>query len=367
MPAKTLPADFFSKYGDQIALALRQTQSEPAKPKGFVNLPAGVTGIAQVVECYFGTREKEDGGGGDFWRCAAKVVAPLYHGANGSQIPIAGLITSAVVNIDPNNVATSFGEIQNYLKLLAGDKALAGLPREVEKMGPFLAALSDAIAKKGPYTRFSTRLGKPTPQYPQPRVWEDWQGSAGLEGYKPAQAQAAAPTAPVDPKASGLDATNPAVKPESPKQPAKPAAQKPVSPPPPPVQVAEPEDDVLALIDKAKNQDGGAYDKLMALAIAKGHTEEEFGAADWPDIESWFAEESPADEKGATGKVPELKDVVKFSPPDSKNPAKRGKEIDATVTGVDPTAQTMSLQSLTNKKLKWENVSWTDPNVNYEV
>lgn len=360
MPAKQLPADFFSKYGDQIALAIRQTAAEPAKPQGLVNLPAGVTGIAQVFECYFG--EGKDGKG-DFWRCGAKVVVPLYHGMNGSQLPIAGLVTSAVVQINPNDVGASYAHIGNYLKLLAGDKVLAGMPKEAEKVGPFLAALSDAIAKKGPYTRFSTRLGKPTPEYPTARVWEDWQGSAGLEGYKPATAQA--PTAPAS--ASGLDATNPAVKPTAPAKPASPKPVSPPPPPPPPVQVAEPEEDVLALIDKAKNQDGGAYDRLMALAIAKGKTEDEFQGADWPDIESWFAEESPDSGTFApAGKVPEVKDVVKFSPPDPKNTGKRTKEVDATVTAVDPTAHTVSLQSLVGKK-KWDGIAWSDPNLKFDV
>jgi len=205
-----------AKYGAKAAAAASKAAKAPVRQRGG-RLPPGIqSGIARLTECYLGvydrkTNQKQlDGStaaGELYLRMVGAVVEPKAVSHNGSSIPVEGLQTSQVIPICGNGVSFRGGaldfdacvqEASNELRLIGG---------EGFSTADFDAAVK-ALANAKPYFRFSTTesAGKginPATKKPyEPRTWENWLGSKGLENWKPtAAADAVQEEVPADEEA----------------------------------------------------------------------------------------------------------------------------------------------------------------------
>ena len=201
MPAQRQKSELFAKYGTKLDSAVRKHATDETD-YGFQRLPPGINGgIAQLTVCGFKKYEansnmkRADGqsaAGEFFFRAAGVVVEPQEVLHEGRAVRVVGLQTSIMepccdTRKSDGTVVTQEEHIANILnelrKLGADTRAATGADMEV---------LAELLQETAPYFKFSTSAGTPTPQYPNPRTWENWHGVRGLEGYTPPDATAGA-------------------------------------------------------------------------------------------------------------------------------------------------------------------------------
>lgn len=336
MPAQKKTSKF-DKFGS-FRSVMDKYSKDPIS-YGIVKLPPGITnGVAVLTECYV----KENKDGVPFWRAAATIESPNVHvvPGTGEQMTVRGLTTQVVVYTGntPEEHAEAGKRIQEEMRKLAGDDFLA------ENDGLTVEELSDLLAKWDPPIRFrfSTSLGKPqidpktgkpkvdpsTGKPYEPRVWENWHGTRGLNAPDPHEAAAAF-----------QDGTG--------------------GPPVVPPSKAAQTDDVDLLIHRALTLGEEAALKILErMALANGWSSSEFLEA--PDEmtktmattkKSDVADE-PAERKPVVG------ETVLYGPP---NPRKKGtflSPIDCDVLNVDEKNKTATLRPLTDTKKEFADVPW---------
>lgn len=371
MPGKVGQSKLMAKYGAKLQQAVLAHKDDPID-YGFRRLPGGLQGVAQLTKCEFGEVEQgKDKAGQIYWRAEGVVVEcnkPEYVGDSTSIIRTLDEYQTSGAGRNPARTV-SFEEnvawVQNQLKMLAGEGAVVD---DLEQMCEQLVAAA-------PYFKFSTTSAPVTPQNPDPRVFENWHGSKGLESYVPNggsthnDATASAPVETVHGPASGNGrTTNKAAAAPSPAKPAtaaKPtttarAPTKPAAKPAPAPKAPEPEpeveysdsEDIDSLMERAKADppDAEACAKLTAMAIEAGHDAETVQALDsWDDVRALIEEPAEAEGEAAEGDSGwEIGGIYGFKAPDPRT-KRPGKKIEVELLEFDAAKDTAKVRSPATK------------------
>lgn len=350
MPAQHGKSPILAKYGAK----LQEAVAKHAKDKtdyGFQRLPGGIIGgVAKLTECGFAqykpgsnmkTAEGKSAVGEWYWFARGVVVEPNSVTNKDGTIPVRGLQTGIMEPLcatkNAKNEVTTTEEhvatILNEMRKLAGE--------DFVDEGTPLESLCEQLAAAGIYFRFSTSQADPTPQYPNPRVFENWNGAKGMGDYVPPS------------EVSVHDATAPSANGAAHAPEAKAAA-------------VDDEPDLDALADAASNQYQEAIDKLSELGRAAGLSDADMEAADTfaavvemiraagevatgSDEEGASATDEPADPvKGEVWKYQPLDPKTKkpLTDPKTKKPRKA---VEVEVVAVDAKTRTCTVKDLTTK------------------
>ncbi len=341
---------------------------------GIIRIPGGISGgIAQLVEARFGEFQKGNNKGKPFLflmgvaKFPKSVNGSIVRGCQTSQtIPICETTTQAGEKTsEDENIET----MMNHLRMLGGEEFTQNA-KTIADVEELVKELKEAK----PYFRFSTELGKTTPQYPTPRVWERWHGSKGLEDWTDEDG------GPVDETAQTAESPAPSVNGSPPKKSpptkattvsassgegkkdlkasAKAAEESP----------ADPEfNDVDSLAERADGGDEEAAADLAEAAANAGISDEDVAAT------KTFAELAELI-KGNTGEAtterdeevleeteeieqsgPSVGDEVSYRPLD-KATKKPGKVVKCEIEEIDEENGTLTLKSKTKPPVRYKGV-----------
>ncbi len=342
----------FAKYGSKLDAAVKGHAADPIE-YGNMRVPPGITaGIAKLVECKFDTVAPGKTNAGEwYFRAAGVIVEPKSVMVNGQEVTCEGLQTSIMEMVcqtttqagKVTTVDEHVANILNEMKKLGGAQFVEGAG------GAELESLAAALKEAGPYFKFSTSQGKATKEFPEPRIWENWYGSKGLENYTPPEdsgvednsaaaddSEQADDTQVFDETAGDLDSQ---------------------------AELADGDDEETAV---------PAREAITAAAVAAGWTEAQVEGypSNWTDLVAALkGGEGPpeAEEEAAEPEDEGIKegDVYKYQPIDPKtkkgmiNPkTKKAVKVECEVKKVDKKKETVDLLNLDDKKTKYANVPW---------
>lgn len=160
-----------TKVGSKVTTTHEEHKTDEADYGSAGELPEGIEGgIARLVDCKFDTYKSGNNEGEYFFYAAAIVQSPKEH--NG--IRIEGLRTSIMEPLceTPGRRRESLED--HYLWVLNELKKL-GLDME-DVSTEELETIVGVLKEEGPYIRFRTWKGKPTKEFPDPRVNHEWKG-----------------------------------------------------------------------------------------------------------------------------------------------------------------------------------------------
>lgn len=185
-------SSLFAKIENKLKSAVKKHAGDETN-YGRIQIPAGIqNGVAKLTKCYFDKYKTGDYTGEPFFRCEAVVVKPTMLG----DLKVAGLTTSImpIPVCDTKNgkgevvgVSDHVKDILNEMRKLGADTT--GI-EDADDMGAALEALAETIQEEGPHFRFSTsrKDGRVDPKTKVKRpdgVWENWNGTKGLENFDP--------------------------------------------------------------------------------------------------------------------------------------------------------------------------------------
>ena len=359
MPMQTKKSGLFAKYGNKLDTAVQKHAADETN-YGIQPLPPGITnGVAKLVECKFDTYKSGNNVGEYYFRAAGVVLEPEEVSlANGTTQKVAGLQTSIMIPVcdtknqkgEVTHQEEHIDRILNEMRKLAGDEFTQGAS------GADLEDLATSLKEAAPYFRFRTSQSPATTQFPNPRIWENWDGAKGLESYEP-------------PEGGGVEDNSEPVTTETPAGEFNEfQGQEPESEPDP----VEPEDlDALAV--SAKEDDEGAITRLGEIAEEVGiPTEAVEKAPSWEAVISLIrkardkaaapatkgkAKAEPAPEPTAEWK-PDKGDVYFYKPldPKTKKPVKKAIEVE--VKSVDLRFKTVTALNSDDRKTLYKDVAW---------
>lgn len=343
-----------SKYGKAADAAIK-AHANDTTTYGLIRLPAGIpNGIAQVSKCYFKeygkdtnmkTADGRSAAGEYFFYVEGTVRSPKSVATPDGVVPVEGLTTSQVIPFFDTKGANGevvpqekhIATIMNIMRQLAGEEYTRDASVDDFEM------LAKGIEEAAPYFRFSTtpriaqRDGQGVKKGDITGVWENWHGSKGLENWAPEEAPAF--NERPAPSANGHAATKaPAPKAPEPEQ-----------------TLSEMLDELMGLVEADGEIGDSARERLVALAVEAGHSEEAAKNAD-----SWDEVRKMIEGAGETQvEVPEKGKTCKYTPPGKDAKKKPYTERDCKIVSVDEENQTVTLKDLTNKA-EYKGVSWND-------
>lgn len=418
MPAQAAKSPFDFKK------ALKTHAADPTDyGQDFESLPGGISGgVARLTTLTTGVYKTGDNKGKRFFRAAGVVISPKTHvevirtwedlgqgkgrvkNAGTREVVCEGKQTSIMVPLcdlpaksdgTVRDTDYQIGVMMNELRKLGGDECTAHLAEAADPEAELEALFQSLVSADPPiYFKFGTRSSDPTAQYPDPRVWESWYGSRGMEGYVPDQAPAVrdaspppsrnghAPAQQAQPSTPAARQTPPAQRPAAaaPARPAAPARK----PAPPPVQEPEETEDLYALAERADDNDTEAQRRLEDLAreagadaaaikaaenwravadLASGTTPDA-AAEDQPE-EAPAEDEAPANDDPWADNPPKKEDIYAYTVRDAKGQpikdkktGKAARPVEAEVTAVNAKARTVDLKDLADAKKTYKGVPW---------
>lgn len=161
-----------------------------------VDLPGGIQqGRAKLSAAKIDKHEKGDNQGKQYLYLAGTVVAPaqalkitrrleggkIVQVGDPEMMDILGLRTSQFIPL----YETANKTVEENVARALNELRKLGLETKHFKHEDEISAALPALVKAGPYFKFNTSESDPTEQYPDPRVWENWLGTQGLENYQP--------------------------------------------------------------------------------------------------------------------------------------------------------------------------------------
>lgn len=352
------------RFGARLDKAAAAANEKPVT-YGNARLPGGITnGVAKLTVVEMGEikAEAKKNAGDPYIRFAGVVVSPASVVVDGVDVPVAGLQTSIMETL--GDTETNAGKQVSFEEHVANAcnemKKLAGAEFDTADFEAAVANLGEAAGDPDNpiYFRFSTSKGKSTPEYPEPRVFENWYGAKGLENYSPPDATAGAtqddtdkapPTRTVPPKAA------PAANGKAPAAAAGKAAPVKVPPKPEP----DPNPDGAADVDVDQllaDANAGNAEGLQEAAIAAGFDKDVVDAADsWDIVADMIRNGVPeeADAPAADTANPQVENVFYYKPKGAK------KAIECEVTAVNAKKKTVTLKNLTDGKTEYKDVPFT--------
>lgn len=374
MPAQKGKSGFLAKHGDRMRKAFDAHKGDETEYSNFGDLPAGVEGVAQLVECRL-TQVKEGKRNAGEWLfyAAGAVKQPAeFEGQRlfGRRTSITCPLYDTPDRQGRKTLEEHLAWVTNELRKLGVDTA----EMDVEELPDTLVAVKEAA----PHFRFRTWKGDKQTQGrykdQEPRVQHFWEGIVDWteddEAGMPSQAQDNT-RAPGTPKAAAAVrvATTPrtAASPVNGKGTAGEGKVKPTEKEEPP---EGPEfGDLDSLAEAADGGDDGAVEKLTQLALDAGVTQEQIDEADnWSSVVELIGgagEESEAPEETATEEVteeedgtPKVEQVFSYRPVDPTTKKKAAKAIQVEVTAVNTEKKTCDVKSLSDRKKGWRGVKW---------
>lgn len=375
MPVQKGRSELFARYGQKLVKAVA-AHAEDEVDYGFERLPPGITnGVAKLIKCEFGKVAPDKQNAGEFYfRAEGMVIEPREVTTPSGPVQVVGKRTSIFRMVCDTKAQNG--------KVTTMDENVAWISNEMKKLGAKsvddLEATAEALVEAGPYFHFSTSQSAPTPQFPNPRIWENWNGSKDLQDYVPPDEEAFEDdTVPGDngqaPSAHRGKHTpfNEFAKPEKVKV-GQAKSKKTAQP-------NEDDEDLDALAEAATDDDEGqeARDQLIKLAGELGISEKKVEKAqDWDEVvemiqharaesvnetdEEGDTDAEESDEEG-TDWAPAVEEVYPYRPidPKTKKPVKRA--VDCEVVAVNEKARTVTLKSLDNPKAPpYKNISWDE-------
>ncbi len=324
-----------------------------------IDLPAGINrGVAKLVTGRIGQFKSGQNEGQDFVYLGGVIVSPetvmsskrIFSGGKVQNLPpeemvVKGQQTGMTIPLcdtlkgDGETVTldTHIKELLNELRKLGGEECTS----EGLKTNEDLEALMTSLIEANIYFRFSTSGSKPTEQYPDEKVWENWFGSKDMEDYEEDEDE------DVNDNTGG---ENEDIPPKKTKK-----AKKKV-----PVSKAddgdEPDEiDFIALGKEAKEGDEAAMIELGEAAKALDIDPETIDS--WVGVaEAIIAASSPGDGNGDDDDddeaPPKRGEVWRFKPP------KKRKFATCEVTAVFSGKQTCNLKNLDDPTKTYKAVSW---------
>lgn len=386
MPAQQGQSVFGAKYGNRAKAAAKKSAANPVD-YGFQRLPAGITkGIARLTDIGFKAVESGKQMAGELYFYAVGFAeSPKEVIYNGNPVRVRGgqtrlfrmMCDTKKADGTPVPLEDNISWAQNEMK------KLGGADFDVSDMDAAVANLRAACNDKDNplYFFFSTSEGKqqvdpktggpkldPKTKKPYPiRVWENWEGSLGLEDYRPGangggmgdeSGGAAAPSA--NGTAAGEDHSD--ANPEGIGEDASDGDQEDL--------------DALAVAaGDTENEEAGeaARARLEAIALEFGIEQETVtNSQSWDEVVTLIREaqgnaegdESAEDGEGE-GEEPSPYEPAKgdtvvysFTFKDAKSKKNVTKEIQAQVTAVNKGKRLVDLKNNADKKTVYKGVSW---------
>lgn len=358
----------------KLGACLNKSISAHAKDEtdyGIIRIPPGINGgVARLQEARFGTYKTGNNKDKPFLYLMGVAIEPRevngmrVFGCQTSQtLPICETKTQkGDVTSEDENIET----MMNHLRLLGGPEftAEAKTVSDVEE-------LVKELAEAKPYFRFSTSQGAATKEYPNPRTWENWHGSKGLEDYKEPDdgggtdddsEEVEETAAASNGKVSSEAGKGPKKVPVPGKKDLKGKAAK--------VEEAPEDPEFNDLDSLAERADGGDTDAAAELAeqAANAGIDDEVvtNAESWGDIVALIKGESGEETEGeevveeeevieeeASG--PSVGDVVTYKPLD-KATKKPGKAVKCEIVEVDGEAGKVTIKSKTKPPVTYKGV-----------
>lgn len=336
MPSKTTTSGLAARLGNKLTEAHNKHKDDPIKADGGERLPDGIEmGVAELDKIGFGIFKDGDNKGKDYFMASAVVRLPKIH--NGMDIEGLQTRLGPIPLCDtPNSQGKKktfddhYNDMLQVLKKLGVDTTAIG-PGDLEST---VAALQQMADEGEIHFRFRTWKGKPTAEFPNPRVNEVWGKRCDGQSEDPAAATQD------DTGGTGGDEA-----------------------------VATASDngtDLDALADRADNKkDGAAANQLDTLAKEAGLNQKTIdGAASWAEVVTLIREasggeeteeEEPAEEEEEAEEVwsPEVGTVYKWRDPKAK------KHIEVVCKVVDEDKQTVDVVDNSNKKRAIKGIKWS--------
>lgn len=340
MPAQTGKSSVLNKLAGKINPAAKEHAHDEID-YGFQRVPPGITnGIARLVECKFDTYKTGQNAGEPYFRASGVVVEPATVMVNGNDMPVVGLQTSIMIAIhdklkdgkgNPIPIGEQVRKVQNEMKKLGADPSSLTDANGLERTAANLKEV-------GPYFRFRTsvRPARPRPDGSpgEAGVWENWDGTEGLENYSPPEGangvddstgDASAPSDADAGGSGGFDEFG----------------------------------DLDSLVEAAGNNDNSAIASLTEKAIAVGKTAEEVDAADsWQEVADWIKEGGEGGGDTEAAEPDEQPEPAKGEVWHYKPPKHKGKPIEVNIDAVNKKNRTADVHDLTKPANKWKGVSW---------
>jgi len=172
--AKSMKSGLAGKLGLAGNKAVQSHKDDETKFPGGGSLPTGIeNGIAQLVECKFDLFKSGDNTGEYYFMAAGVVLAPSTQ----DGIPILGLRTQ----LGPEPLC----DTPKSRGRKTVDEHISWVLNELRKLGVDTSSLTiedleatvEALKAEAPTFRFRTWKGKPTKDFPDPRVNEQWRGA----------------------------------------------------------------------------------------------------------------------------------------------------------------------------------------------
>lgn len=403
MAKKTGKSSLMEKYGKRLTKAHEAHKEDEVEYGNFAELPPGINaGIAQLVECKLGQYEKGDLEGEYFFYAAGVVVSPKEHtyvplAAQGGKNPkpvterIEGGRTSIMEPICDTPDRTR-ATVEDHVKWIYNELRKLGVDTTEMEIDDLEQTL-EGLKEEAPHFKFRTWQGKPTAQYPDPRVNHSWMGTCDYEPGDDEDVDESADDEDEEeeeetppPKAKKTAAATKAPAKAPPKNGKAPAKKT----PPPDDEDAEAFDefeDLGALAKKAQKGDKAAGKRLTELAVEAGvpakkvekvkawaevvamiekakptededaeeETEEESDAQGEED-EADSGDEEAGEPEDGDGWEPLKEDVYRFKPLVNGKPGK--KEIECEVESVNEAKKTVTLKALDAPHAQYKNVPW---------
>lgn len=344
MPPQKGQSGLLAKYGDRLAKAHEQNKTNEVVFDGFGDLPAGMSGIAQLSDCRFLQIAQGKDNAGEYMFFARGIVMEPeeFTDDKGNTHRVAGLGTmiSEPLFDTPKRSRQSINEHVAWIYNELGKLGVNMQNVQLKDLEGVVAAL-----KQGkPFFRFRTWIGEPSAEYPNPRVNHVWNGVCD---YEPGASE----TAGVADNSAPASSTNGTA--------TKNGAHAPTTTTAAPTRTADPGPDIEALVTAAKADDDAAQDKLIALAIAAGHSEDDVRTADTWDIVAGMINGTTAADAGGDGEMavePEM--VFKYRPIDPKTKKAAPKSIEVEVVSSDPAKKTAVVKRMDDPKKSYKDVPW---------
>lgn len=183
MPKKSGKSGLAAKYGSKLDDAMDSHGGDETNYGGlYGQLPGGIRrGIAQLSKCYFSQYEKGDNKDEYYFRAEGVVIEP--NECDGQIVK--GLMTSIMEPVcETTKRNKEVVTIEDHMKTILNEMRKLGVDTEGAGSED-LERLAEDLVEAAPYFFFGTSQSEATDQYPNPRVWENWNGSKGLEDYEP--------------------------------------------------------------------------------------------------------------------------------------------------------------------------------------
>lgn len=290
MPVQSQKNSLMAQFGAELNGAIKQAVDAPVE-YGRIGPPPGIKGgVAQVIEAKFDEYKTGANKGKPYFRMAAVIIEPFSVIVDGREVPAAGAQTSKMYPVCDTKTADGvvtpraqhIFDIINEMKKVAGEEYITNANIQT---GLDLERVAAAIKKAKPYIRFDTSR-RPARDRIDPvtkklikgvdGVWENWNGSKGLEDYVPPEQNAVRDSTA---SANGQQAEAEQVE-ETEQQ--------------------EPGIDLEALVIAATEQkDKAAQEKLSALATGAGASAEEIeNAESWQQVADLITSGGQQQEQG---------------------------------------------------------------------